>query len=460
MTLSDTDLEARLRRDLRARADDVPPAPRDLAALTRERHRRLRRREYGLVAAAVAAALVFAGVPVVASTFATDGDRGQTARPTTTGGPVRADEEIYTTPTRGGLADEDDWLDAVAALPWRTEDASSPRDPGMALPEPPRDTRRVAYADDVPSGRVALVVGISGEEVVHAWFVGPRDAEAREMTMARYPGMFGTDVAGLVDGEPDAETLTLVVVADPGDDVERPLIPVVDAAGNESAAIETLDLVDGIGVLAVERRWAESGATLFVRRAGGTSYGVAISDSLRVELARPGDVVAADPRGQAAQGETDPGSASSVGHVLAQFGLTAEEARPTLLAAGPLPLGRWARIFGVTFPSGATGMWLETFVPDDPDAGVIGTTLPFAPAGTALLDRVLAAETLGGLVVSAPSGVRAEVLDASGAVLESLPLTNGAGTGNLSSPPSAASVRILDGTGAVVASTEIIRVEG
>ena len=118
MTLSDTDLEARLRHDLRARADAAPRAPHDLAELTRQRHRTLRRREYGLVAAAVATVLVLVGVPVLASTFAADADRGQTARPTVPGPVLPPDEGIYQAPTRGGLAGEDEWLADVAALPW------------------------------------------------------------------------------------------------------------------------------------------------------------------------------------------------------------------------------------------------------------------------------------------------------------------------------------------------------
>jgi hypothetical protein len=327
----------------------------------------------------------------------------------------------------------------------------------MEITEPPRDTRRVAYADDVPSGRVALVVGLSGAEVVHAWFVGPRGADADEMTVADYPGMFGTDVVGLVDGEPDAETLTLVVVADPDDVVERQLIPVVDAAGNVSSPeAESLDLVDGIAVLAVERRWAESSATLTVQRSGDTSNGVAISDSRRVELDWQSHVVPADPRGQATPGATSGSSAPIVGLILKQYGLTPDEGGPTLLAAGPVGSGRQAQLFGITFPSGATGMWLETFVANNPDIGVMGLELPFAPAGTALLDRVIAVRAIGGLVVSAPSGVRADVLDASGTVLDSLPLANGAGTGALTNPDASTSVRIVDGAGDVVAETPIV----
>jgi hypothetical protein len=198
---------------------------------------------------------------------------------------------------------------------------------------------------------------------------------------------------------------------------------------------------------------------VLVQAAPDSSYGAAISDSRRVGLGRPTHVVPADPRGLATQGATSEWQASSVGFLIAQYGLTAAEAGPTLLAAGPIGSGRNAQLFGITFPSGATGMWLETFVPTNPDVGVMGVDLPFAPAGTALLDRVFAARTLGGLVVTAPSGVRADVLDASGAVLESLALTNGGGTGDLADPQSAASVRILDDTGAIVASTEIFRVD-
>jgi hypothetical protein len=124
------------------------------------------------------------------------------------------------------------------------------------------------------------------------------------------------------------------------------------------------------------------------------------------------------------------------------------------------PSGRTAQLFGITFPSGATGTWLETFEPNNPDAGVTGTQLPFAPAGTALLDRVMAVRSFGGgLVVSAPAGVRADVLDPSGAVLESLPLANGAGTGSLANPAAASRVRILDGAGGVVAETAIIQAD-
>ena len=460
MTLSDTDLEARLRRDLQARADAAAPAPRDLAELTRARHRSLRRRELGLVAAGVAAALVLVGVPVLSASLTADPDRGQTAQPTAPSGGrlLPSGSNLYELPTRGGLADDERWLRGMAAVEWTPDNPY--RDPGMELAEPPPpQSRRVAYADDVPSGRVALVVGISGREVVHAWFVGPRGAAPGQMRAANFPGMYQGDVVALVDGGGDDETLTLVVVASPGAAIEMPHLPVVDAQGNEAPSVETLDLDDGIAVLEVDRRWAESGTPLFARLDRANSVGVAISDSPRAQLAPLEGVRPADPRGIAERADPSPWLADDIGHLLRQYGLTSEEAGPTLLAAGPVSSRHSAELVGITFPSGATGMWLTTYEPGNPDSGLTGTQLPFAPAGTDLLDRVVAVRALGGLVVSAPSGARADVMDASGAVVDSLPLVDGAGTGELADPRAAASVRIVDGAGGVVAEVPIEAVD-
>src|SRR3712207_8293296 len=48
------------------------------------------------------------------------------------------------------------------------------------------------------------------------------------------------------------------------------------------------------------------------------------------------------------------------GQLLRQYGLTAQEAEPTLLAAGPVSSRHAAELLGITFPSGATGLWLTT----------------------------------------------------------------------------------------------------
>jgi hypothetical protein len=269
------------------------------------------------------------------------------------------------------------------------------------------------------------------------------------MTSANFPGGDETDVVALVDGEAGDETLTLVVVADPDAVIERPLLPVVDADGNEAPAVDTLDLENGIAVVEVDRRWAESGPSLNVRLDRVSSVGVAISESPRA-IPPVQALMPADPRGLAQLVESSPWLEAHTGHLLRQYGLTAQEAEPTLLAAGPVSSRHSAELLGITFPSGATGLWLTTYEPGDPDTGMMGTQLPHAAAGTDLLDRAVAVRTNGGLVVSAPSGVRVDVLDASGALVESLPLADGAGTGALTNPDAAATFRIVDGAENVV----------
>ncbi len=158
------------------------------------------------------------------------------------------------------------------------------------------------------------------------------------------------------------------------------------------------------------------------------------------------EVDPADPRDQDRNREPSPWLATNTGQLLRAYGLTEEQARPTLLAAGPLGPRRVGELVGITFPSGATGLWLTTYGSDNPDTGdnsVTGIQLPFGPAGTDLLDRVVAVRTDGGLVVSAPSGVRADVLDAAGSVVDTVPLREGGGTGPLTDS-TGTSVRILD----------------
>jgi hypothetical protein len=109
----------------------------------------------------------------------------------------------------------------------------------------------------------------------------------------------------------------------------------------------------------------------------------------------------------------------------------------------------------VTFPSGATAAYVGT---DESEGGsvegYVGTT-SIAPGGTALADRVFAVRLADVLVVSGPrAGVVAEVRTATGALLSALPLSDGAGAGQLPDP-AGRSVRILDLSGALVGSAPV-----
>ena len=85
--------------------------------------------------------------------------------------------------------------------------------------------------------------------------------------------------------------------------------------------------------------------------------------------------------------------------------------------------------------------------PGPGDDGVTGIRLPFAPAGTALLDRVFGVGTRRragrqrARPVSAPTSY-----DADGAVVDTVPLRDGAGTGPLTDS-TGTSVRIVDEPG-------------
>ena len=157
--------------------------------------------------------------------------------------------------------------------------------------------------------------------------------------MADFPGAYESDVVALVDGEPDVDTLTLVVVARPEDVIMRRDVPLADAEGNTQAAEETLDLDDGI---VASGRWTAGGPspTPAASCSAATARGPA-SPSRRSDRAEidSGDrtVDPADPRDQDRHRRRRArGWRPSTGQLLRAYGLTVEQARPTLLAAGPL----------------------------------------------------------------------------------------------------------------------------
>ncbi|SOD95204.1 hypothetical protein [Blastococcus haudaquaticus] len=459
MTISDTELEAGL-RGLRARARDIAPPPHDLAQRTRERYRAQRRTRAALAAGGLAAALVLVGVPVVASTIAADPQRGEVAGPSDRPFVPAPPSGLYAVPTRGGLADDGTWLDEVAALEWALPDPDL-YGTGLTPPNAPPGTRRVAFADDVASGRIALVLGIADRQVVHAWFTGPAGASPEEMELATLPGVAspGSALALLDAPGPDAAELTLVVVAEPGDAVDLGLTPVVEADGQVRADRIDLDVEDGIANVEVEMDvpFFRVGGDVRATRENGSDRSMTMEESARLRGdAAPTEFMplatAEDPRGLA--GRSDPEAAQwSVGSMLASYGLTAEQARPTLLAAGQLGarVDRYGELYGLTHPSGATTTWLISYSPGNRSGGVTTTSYPAVPAGTPLLDQVVAVEAMAGIIVSAPTGVEAQVLGADGALLVTVPLERGAGTAPYNGRQEAASVRIVDGAGNVVA---------
>ena len=461
MTISDIELEAGL-RDLRSRTDHLAPLPADLAQRTRERFRAQRRTRTAMAAGGLLLLLVFVGVPVAASTFAADPQRGQTATPSGHTFTPAAPTGLYAVPTRGDLADDEEWLAAMTERDWEPADTSS-LPAGMSVPDPSAGSRRVSFAGDVATGRVALVLGMDGRNLAFAWFIGPEGAEPGEMALATMPGHVGQDgFLGLVDApSPDAPDQSLIVVAMPGDTMTWKAGASVSASGEVEEETIPLDLDDGIGTHVVSVPWQWD---VDVRGPSDQRRGGSLTDSDR---SRPGgsaqglpaEIAIADPRGLAATTVRE--NAQYLARaVLGDYSLVAADAQPTLLAAGPLgaPGGQYGELYGMTHPSGATEIWLTTYLPSRADAGFAVSRFPPAPVGQALMERVVAVSAMAGLLVSAPEGAEAQVLDRAGAVLTTIALTQGAGVGPMNHPD-ASRVRILDAAGGVVAEGPVTRAD-
>ncbi|TFV67840.1 UNVERIFIED_ORG: hypothetical protein E4P37_01760 [Bacillus sp. AZ43] len=458
--ISDTDLEAGL-RDLRTRADEIPPPPAGLAELTRARYRAQRRSRAAWAAGGLVAALVLVGVPVAASMLAVDSDRGQAASERTV--VPSPSEGLYALPTRGSLADDQEWLAGITARDWQpVTDGATP--PGGELPDPAVDTRRVAFAGDVYSGRVALVLGLDDGRLGYAWFTGPEGADAAEMEPASDPSTIGPDAAlALLDAPAPGASETLVVVAHDGDRVDLGLT-VVEASGKLRADRFDLPVEDGVAVVEAELPevlW--SWQDVRVHRSAGGTRAFQLVDSARLRggagpVASPGDVAAADPRGLVG-GIAPEITRSIVADQLAGYGLSAEQAAPTLLAAAPVDAkGRYGELYGMTHPSGATSTWVVVGHYQHPQEGAEIYDLPPAPAGTGLLDRAIAVPVRSTMLVSAPgAGVRAELLGAAGEVLGTVPLARGTGAVPLTGVAATVTVRVLDADGEVVAEAPVTR---
>ena len=450
MPPTDSDLEARLRRDLRARQDDVPPAPADLADRVRRRHRSQRRTRALTLVDAAAVVAVFAG----ASSLVPD---RPTARSTDAAeaAPRSGAPTILDRPTRGSLAGNEEWLADVRRLDWEI-----PTELFGEVPDPPADERHVAFAGDVPGGRVALVVGEDGGEVGAAWFTGPAGAQPSDMELAVSPqrvdrsaplALWQSDSLHARDG-------VLVVVADPGASVDLTAPPVVAADGRETRERGELPAVDGIVATRVEGAWSMA-RELRARGASSVPYLVPVT------LAHPGQAERGVPRSVPAELPEQALYDDLVTELLAGYDLTAEEARPTVLARGTGSRDERVLLVGMTFPSGATGAWLMTS--EQYGEGWSGglARLPHAPAGTPLEERLVAVPVDGArLALHGPErAARAEVLTAEGRVLGTVELTDGGYVGEVpggSFAPAtdgAASLRLRDAAGTVVAEGPIGR---
>ena len=448
---TETPFEHRLRSDLRARQAEVPPAPADLADLVRRRHRGQRRARLLTAVAAVAVVAVFAGAAALLQRPPAAGDPDSAARPSLSPTPA-----ITEWPTRGSLASDEEWLDAVRRLDWEV-----PTELFDQLPDPALQDRHVAFAGDVPGGRAALVVGEHDGRLGAVWFDGPDGAGVAEMEPVNLPQwVHGSSSQALVRAaSPTAPTAVLVAVGPPGATIDVTAPPVVDSAGVETRPRIELPTEDGVAVYDLGASWSMS-SEVRSRVSERTPYRII-----------PTVVFTDDP------GLTDPGRADveitaayvrdqTVAHLLAEYALSEQQLRPRVLTTGDGAGTERVALIGMTFPSGATGVWLLTLERhEDTWSSTLGR-LPHAPAGTPLEQRLVAVPVDGShLALRAPEGsVRAEVLDGDGDVLGTVQLTDGGFVGPVPgetfapSTDGAASVRALDASGGTVAEEPIGRI--
>jgi hypothetical protein len=326
-------------------------------------------------------------------------------------GPATAsgDGEIFGGPTRGSLAGDRAFVEAVRLLPWTQQPPLPvPAEEGVTyyVPDPPVETRSVVFAGEVGSERWALVLGRipavppgeagapagepQPEQLMVAWFTGPAGAGAEQMTMRLGPGGIGPDWPLAAT---DPRTGALVVVAAAGDVVQVSDGPEIGRDGSTTREWREVETVDGIAVTQVAAAPRPFDAA--------TSYRVLRDGRIEardmpwsfVTDQPPTPVPVQYPRGRPSEvGERAARFAAE--HVLAEVGLSPAQVEVTAQWVGSVPAGEagQAAVVTVTLPSGAVVVEGQVLLPEGPDGATNGAFcgLAIQPAGPPAGRRVQA----------------------------------------------------------------------
>ncbi|MGI8723008.1 MAG: hypothetical protein ACR2JG_12360 [Geodermatophilaceae bacterium] len=489
-------VETQLRHALHVAADELghPEAPVSVRAegMLALRGRRRRRRAVALCAG-LAVLLVTVAVPVGLSLLGSGGSDDRVVSP-----PTIPDADIYGMPTRGSLAGDTAFVEAVRELPWAgalTEGVPAALDP--PLPDPPLETRNVVFAGDVTGARWALVAGQNtvqptGEaadpdlqtdlgalsDIAGVWFVGPPGATPAQMLLATVPRGISADRPTSLY---DAATGALVVVSAPGDVIEISPRPEVAADATVRRTFVDTNSTDGIAVLALDANpyngppapvFRVSRSGMEVLEQGPDGYGdpnQAPAPEIALTYLRP-------PNSPFAVRGLPLDEQRMAAEILSQYGLRQDQIAFQVHYLGPLP-GTSGQLAGLTvltaiFPSGAVltrALWLQEL---DSSLGYFGggscAMDDLSAAGVPAAQRIIAmrcdvdagAENLpdpaSTLVVIAPPALAAGSATAqadSGAIR--LDLVDG-GVGMAPFPEGAETVVVRDGEGAVLEEVPIL----
>ncbi len=290
-----TDLDHDVRDALHRLAGDAgtPRGEETADAAATLAHRQGRAR-LALTAGALAVALLGAAAPAVLP------DAGPAPGQVATDRTEQASPPLYDLPTRGSLADDEAFLDGVAAIEW-----SAPLGIGGAEVTPPASTRRVLFAGDLPGDRRwALVIGKDEGRSIYAWFGGPAGAAPGELAMLAPPERAGRrthvrllDVSG---------TAPLVVVVTTPQHTARYSPGTVRRDDGSVGHVWTdLPRTDGVLVAEVGAPWAPGSEVLEVAAPDGRSStirGLPSTDATPGSFPVLDDSVYTDPAAQAAFG--------------------------------------------------------------------------------------------------------------------------------------------------------------
>ncbi|WP_131801737.1 hypothetical protein [Klenkia soli] len=306
-------------------------------------------------------------------------------------------------PARGSLADDPEF---VAGL----RDAL---DPGL-------DDARLLYAGDAAGLRWALLVLPDGDGVTTSWFVGPEGADPADLL--RTGDAFAADppaawsLLATIDGR-----TAVLLVAEPGDQVELSDGFVVAADGTAGRDFAPLDLDDGVAALPLAGARTGSAVVFRLSRDGGpagTGSPSSISNS---------DLTVVDP--PPARSGSAPVDATAFEFALAEItrptGVDLADLDVTVLGSGtfPAPGGTTAHAVTVAavLPGGAVATSTATSYDDGSGAPCGTQTLPAGtdPATATVVTRCASyagdSSTFGAtVVVAAPLGVAVTLNSAAG----------------------------------------------
>jgi len=397
-----------LRQAFHEDAQLAGPPPADPYESVLARRQRSDRRRMASLAAGLAVVMVAVAVPLGLSLV---GKRdAQVAAP-----PPTPAADVFSGPTRGSLAGDADFLTALTQLSWIHPSQFPVEDP--MFPNPPVETRHVAFAGDVDSGRWAFIVGPNTtqptgdaadpdlqtdlgalSDLAGAWFVGPAGATPEQMTLVTIPRGFSPDMpASLYNGLTGA----LVVLGAPEDFIEVSARPEVAADATVSRSYTDTETTEGLAVLtvapnayaasagmpAVQYRVTRGGAVVAeqVPDSYNDPSGVEVSPDLVLEYLRAPEV----PPGL--EQEQDQHLAAEI---VSEYGLTPDQLNLRVHYFGPAPgtgIVAAVTVVTATFPSGAVltrATWMESF--SDGESGGVGCVDQLSPAGAPAAERIIA----------------------------------------------------------------------